>query len=269
MKKQKLFAMLFIAAMLCVSLAFGISAADNVVYLADGANGDGSSPSSPMGDLADAYVALPYGGTIVVTGDYTLKNSVNYDASLPGFITPAADGTIVITGKDGDTDYGARLICPDGSRFVCTANTTFEDITLYNGKNKTFVISGRFFHLTFGRGTKMESIEVHVVGGLDHTNSVISVPDDDYTKDAHVTVLDGTIAGSSSNLHEELKNVVSYGMSLEDAIKALTETPAKAIGEFDSIGSIDIGKAADMLLLDEDLELRAVIIDGEVVLGSL
>ena len=87
--------------------------------------------------------------------------------------------------------------------------------------------------------------------------------------DGKATLLDGTIAGSSSNLHEELKNVVSYGMKLEDAIKAMTETPAKAIGEFDSIGSLDIGKAADMLLLDEDLEIRAVIIDGEVVVGQL
>ena len=87
--------------------------------------------------------------------------------------------------------------------------------------------------------------------------------------DGKATLLDGTIAGSSSNLHEELKNVVSYGMSLEAAIKAMTEAPAKAIGEFDNIGSLDIGKAADMLLLDENLEIKAVIIDGEVVLGEI
>ena len=87
--------------------------------------------------------------------------------------------------------------------------------------------------------------------------------------DGKATLLDGTIAGSSSNLHEELKNVVSYGMSLEAAIKAMTEAPAKAIGEFDNIGSLDIGKAADMLLLDENLEIKAVIIDGEVVIGEI
>ena len=87
--------------------------------------------------------------------------------------------------------------------------------------------------------------------------------------EGRATLLDGTIAGSSSNLHEELKNVVSYGMSLESAIKAMTETPARAIGEFESIGSLDIGKAADMVLLDEALEIKAVIIDGEVVVGKL
>jgi len=87
--------------------------------------------------------------------------------------------------------------------------------------------------------------------------------------DGKATLLDGTIAGSSSNLHEELKNVVSYGMSLESAVYAMTEAPAKAIGEFDSIGSLEIGKAADMVLLDEALEIKAVIIDGEVVVGEL
>ncbi len=192
MKKLGLLSLfvLLIASLMLV----GVAAADNVVYLADGGSGDGSSPATPMGDMADAYIALPYGGTIVVMGDYTLKTSVNYDGSLPGFITPAADGTIVITGKDNGTDYNSRLICADGSRFVCTANTTFEHITFYNANKKTFVLSGRFFHLTFGKGTKMDNIEVHAIGGLDHTNSVISVPDDDYTKDAHITVLDGTIA---------------------------------------------------------------------------
>ena len=192
MKKTGLFT-LFILLLMSMML-IGVCAADDVVYLVDGGIGDGSSPASPMGDMADAFVALPYGGTIVVTGDYTFKNSVNYDASLPGFTSPAADGTIVITGNYGGTDYNARLICADGSRYVCTANTTFENITIYNGNNKTFVMSGRFFHLTFGKGTKMEKVEVHVIGGLDHTNSVISVPDDDYTKDSHITVLDGTIA---------------------------------------------------------------------------
>ena len=192
MKKSRFLGILLIAVILCAFFAFG-AAAEDVVYLVDGGTGDGSSPQSPLGDMADAYIALPYGGKIVVCGDYTFKNSVNYDASLPGFITPAADGTVVITGNDGTKNYSARLICADGSRFVCTANTTFEDITLYNGNNKTFVLSGRFFHLTFGKGTKMEKIEVHAIGGLDHTNSVISVPDDDYTKDSYVTVLDGTI----------------------------------------------------------------------------
>ncbi|MBQ4151347.1 MAG: family 43 glycosylhydrolase, partial [Clostridia bacterium] len=191
---KKMFFRAFLTLFIALAVfSIGACAAD-VVYLKDGGNGDGSTPENALGDMADAFMALPYGGTIVVAGDYTFANSTNYDAALPGFTSPAADGTVTVTGIYGGKDYGARLICASGSRYVCTANTTFENITFYNGSNKTFVVSGRFFDLTFGKGCKMESIEVHVIGGLDHTNGVISVPDDDYSKDSHVTVLGGTIA---------------------------------------------------------------------------
>ncbi len=191
--KKKFFFIILTVLLLAATFSIGIFSAE-VVYLKDGGIGDGSSPESALGDMADAFVALPYGGTIVVCGDYTLSNSANYDAALPGFTSPAADGTVLITGAHDGTDYSSRLICANGSRYVCTANTTFDNITFFNGSNKTFVISGRFFDLTFGKGCKTEKIEVHVIGGLDHTNSVISVPDDDYSKDAHITVLGGTIA---------------------------------------------------------------------------
>ena len=88
-------------------------------------------------------------------------------------------------------------------------------------------------------------------------------------KDGKATLLDGTIAGSSTNLLDELKNVVSYGMPLEAAVTAMTEAPARAIRMFDTIGSLDVGKCADLLVLDEGLNLKAVFIDGELACGSL
>ena len=71
------------------------------------------------------------------------------------------------------------------------------------------------------------------------------------------------------NLLDELKNVVSYGMPLEAAVTAMTEAPARAIRMFDSIGSLDEGKCADLLVLDRELNLKAVFIDGELACGSL
>ena len=49
-------------------------------------------------------------------------------------------------------------------------------------------------------------------------------------KDGKATLSDGTIAGSVTNLHEEVKNLVSFGIPLEHAVKAATLTPAKVIG---------------------------------------
>lgn len=72
-------------------------------------------------------------------------------------------------------------------------------------------------------------------------------------------VLDsGTIAGSITNLHQELKNLVSWGIPLETAVKAMTLNPAKQLKMDHSIGSIKAGKKADLVILDENLDIAAV-----------
>lgn len=72
------------------------------------------------------------------------------------------------------------------------------------------------------------------------------------------TLADGTIAGSVTNLHDEVKNLVSYGIPLEKAVRAATYAPAKAIGMEHEIGSIAVGKRADLVVLDESLDIVAV-----------
>lgn len=69
---------------------------------------------------------------------------------------------------------------------------------------------------------------------------------------------DGTIAGSVTNLHAELKNLVKWGIPFETAVKAMTYNPAKAIGMENLVGSIKRGKKADLVVLDENLEVVAV-----------
>ena len=69
---------------------------------------------------------------------------------------------------------------------------------------------------------------------------------------------DGTIAGSVSNLHQEVKNLVAYGVPFAQAVKSASLIPAKAIGLDHEIGSIAPGKRADLLVLDENLDITAV-----------
>ena len=69
---------------------------------------------------------------------------------------------------------------------------------------------------------------------------------------------DGTIAGSVTNLHQEIKNLVSFGVPFEQAVKAATLFPARAIGLDGEIGSIAPGKRADLVVLDENLDIAAV-----------
>lgn len=72
------------------------------------------------------------------------------------------------------------------------------------------------------------------------------------------TLEDGTIAGSVTNLHQEVKNLVGFGVPFEQAVKAATLTPAEAIGLEGEIGSIEPGKRADLVVLDQNLDIVAV-----------
>lgn len=84
-------------------------------------------------------------------------------------------------------------------------------------------------------------------------------------KNGKATLLDGTLAGSSITVFDALRNVVSFGISLEKAVAAATRLPAEALGLQDKIGSLETGKSADMIVLDSDLNLLLTIIDGKIV----
>lgn len=85
-----------------------------------------------------------------------------------------------------------------------------------------------------------------------------------FVKGPLATLADGTIAGSATNLMDCMRNAVkNMGIPLEDAVAVATMNPAKEIGIYDTCGSISEGKAADLVLLDTELNVKAVFVDGE------
>ena len=80
----------------------------------------------------------------------------------------------------------------------------------------------------------------------------------------------GNIAGSVTNLMKCMKKAVKeMQIPLESAVKCATANPAKAIGIYDTYGSLTEGKQADVVLLDKDLEIKYIIKGGEVVYGNV
>ena len=55
------------------------------------------------------------------------------------------------------------------------------------------------------------------------------------------------------------------GIPLNSAVKCATENPAKSIGIYDSYGSISEGKYANVVLLDKDLDIKAIIKKGKIL----
>ena len=76
-----------------------------------------------------------------------------------------------------------------------------------------------------------------------------------------------TLAGSVSDLMACMKRAVSFGVPLADAVTAAAVNPAQAIGIYDRMGSLETGKLANAAVLDQNLELKAVLFHGEIVHG--
>lgn len=76
----------------------------------------------------------------------------------------------------------------------------------------------------------------------------------------------GSIAGSTLTLDNALRRAVQeVGLPVEDAVLALTQTPATAIGRGDELGRLAPGYAADAVLLDDDFRVLQVFTDGDPV----
>ncbi len=74
------------------------------------------------------------------------------------------------------------------------------------------------------------------------------------------------------SLHEELVRLIEAGLTPLGALQAATLNPARVLGLADSLGTIEPGKLADLVLLDanplEDIrntqKIRAVVADGRL-----
>ena len=82
-------------------------------------------------------------------------------------------------------------------------------------------------------------------------------------KDGKARTHDGAIAGSTLSLWEAVRNLRDFaGVSLEEAIYAATMAPACEIGLEREIGSIEIGKRADLLVLDDRDTVSRILCGG-------
>ena len=78
--------------------------------------------------------------------------------------------------------------------------------------------------------------------------------------------VNNALAGSVTNLMDCMRTVVTkMDIPLESAVACATMNPAKSIGIYDKCGSITPGKDGDLILLNKDLSIKAVYINGEKV----
>lgn len=139
----------------------------------------------------------------------------------------------------------AELICDGIHIHPATVRATFKML----GEDRIVLISDSM------RATGMKDGR-YTLGGLDV----------DVKGKLATLVSDGAIAGSVTNLADCVRTAVKeMNIPLETAIACATINPAKCLGIDTETGSITAGKTADLLLLNGELELKAVFKRGRLL----
>lgn len=80
------------------------------------------------------------------------------------------------------------------------------------------------------------------------------------------TLPDGTLAGSTLRLSDAIKNMVAFShCTLAQAIQMAAQNPASVLGISDHKGSIEVGKDADLVIMDAAYQVKMTMREGAVV----
>ena len=170
------------------------------------------------------------------------NHAVHLYNAMPSF-THRAPG--VVGAVSDNPHVNAELICDGVHIHPAVVRATFRMM----GPERMILISDsmRATGMPDGRYT-LGGLEVDVVGNR------------------ATLVSDGALAGSATNLMDCMKTAVKQmGIPLETAVDCATVNPAKALGVYDTYGSVTPGKKGNLVLLDKELNVKMVIKDGKVI----
>ena len=182
--------------------------------------------------------------------------TADYDTAMAAFEAGASHATHLYNGMPGLHHREPGVIAA-----ALDAGATVELITDGLHIHPAVV---RLTHKLYGEQLVLVSDSLRCAG----------MPDGDYELGGQpITVKEGKatltgtdkLAGSSVHMMDGLRRAVSFGVPLEAAVTAATAAPARAIRMADSIGTLDVGKWADLVVLDEALQVKKVYINGRAV----
>ncbi len=85
-----------------------------------------------------------------------------------------------------------------------------------------------------------------------------------FHKDGQLRNEEGNLAGSVLTMDQGVRNLIEHvGLSLEEALKMASLYPAKAINIHDRYGKIGENYFADLVILDEKLQVKNVVVKGD------
>ena len=196
----------------------------------------------------------------------------------------AADGRVLVSMGHTDATFAeAMQAAKDGVRH---ATHLFNAMSALAHRNPGVV----------GAALASENVSVEVIADTFHINpglySIIAkvkgdkmvlitdctraggMPDGEYDlggqpiflKGIECRLADGTIAGSVLKLNNAVKNVLAHtDLPVNVVFKMASLNPATAIGQGDRIGSLEEGKDADIIIVDQDINVQRTIKKGRTI----
>lgn len=73
-----------------------------------------------------------------------------------------------------------------------------------------------------------------------------------------------SFAGSVACTDQLVRTMLKIGVPINQAVKMLSLNPAKLLHKDEELGSIAIGKRADLLIFDESIDMKCVFVDGDL-----
>jgi N-acetylglucosamine-6-phosphate deacetylase len=86
-------------------------------------------------------------------------------------------------------------------------------------------------------------------------------------RDGSARSADDVLAGSVLTMVQAVRNLHTLGVPLADALVAATAVPARVVGAA-GLGRIERGAPADLVVLDDNLELTRVLVGGESLVAA-
>ena len=80
---------------------------------------------------------------------------------------------------------------------------------------------------------------------------------------------EGHLAGSHLTLENACRNMMSHtGYGLCHAIRMATLNPARLLGIDQEVGSLEVGKKANLILIDDTVRIKSVILEGQLAVDN-
>jgi N-acetylglucosamine-6-phosphate deacetylase len=165
--------------------------------------------------------------------------------------------------------YGLNI----GTHIMCATGRPNNSIkgTKEPGSDEYVLVSDDMYAevIADSLGAHIHPLNIKLIYKLKGAEGIIIITDcctGGDTKGSDVNIINGELYGSRLTMNKACRNIKKYtGAGIWEIFKMASENPAKAVGLYDKYGSLEIGKIADIVIVDEDFNVKDVILSGRLL----